>query len=264
MRVNLTEGKHSVEELKQELFEKFLGGRGLGVKIITDEVSPQTDPLSPENKLVFSSGPMVGTGAVTGASCNVVTKSALTNTIACAKMRGHFGAELKFSGFDVIIIEGKAETPVILSIMDDRILIVPALEYWGRATSETEDMFKESLGDQWIARETFLAVIGPAGENLLPIANIVNDRFHSVGGAGIGTVMGSKNLKAVAIKGQHSLEVADGNRFVQVVNTMINKLNSAPLTSQSMTQWGTAFLIGLCYQKGIIPTNNFQHSSVAL
>ncbi len=264
LRVNLTEGKHSVEELKQELFEKFLGGRGLGVKIITDEVSPQTDPLSPENKLVFSSGPMVGTGAVTGASCNVVTKSALTNTIACAKMRGHFGAELKFSGFDVIIIEGKAETPVILSIMDDRILIVPALEYWGRATSETEDMFKESLGDQWIARETFLAVIGPAGENLLPIANIVNDRFHSVGGAGIGTVMGSKNLKAVAIKGQHSLEVADGNRFVQVVNTMINKLNSAPLTSQSMTQWGTAFLIGLCYQKGIIPTNNFQHSSVAL
>jgi aldehyde:ferredoxin oxidoreductase len=264
LRVNLTEGRHKIEKLDGELLQNFLGGRGLGVKVCSGEVSPQSDPLSPDNKLIFSSGPMVGTGAVTGASCNVVTKSALTGTLACAKMRGHFGAEMKFAGFDMIIIEGKAESPVILSIMDDKIRLIPALEYWGRATSETEDRFKESLGDQWIARETFLVTIGPAGENLLPLANIVNDRFLSVGGAGIGAVMGSKNLKAVAVKGQHSLKVADGNRFVQVVNTMINKLNSAPLTSQSMPQWGSAFLVGLCYQKGILPTNNFQKASVSL
>jgi aldehyde:ferredoxin oxidoreductase len=264
LRVNLTEGKHKIEELKPEFLEKFLGGRGLGVKFYADEVSPQTDPLSPDNKLIFSSGPLVGTGAVTGASCNVVTKSALSGTIACAKMRGHFGAEMKYAGFDMIIVEGKAESPVILSIMDDKIRLVPALEYWGRSTSETEDRFKAGLDDQWIARETFLVTIGPAGEQLLPIANIVNDRFLSVGGAGIGAVMGSKNLKAVAVKGQHSLEVADGNRFVQVVNTMINKLNSAPLTSQSMTQWGTAFLVGLCYPKKILPNNNFLQASVSL
>jgi aldehyde:ferredoxin oxidoreductase len=264
LRVNLTEGKHSIEELKTELLEKYLGGRGLAVKIYADEVSPGADPLSPENKLIFSSGPLVGTGAVTGASCNVVTRSALSGTIACAKMRGHFGAEMKYAGFDMIIVEGRAEAPVVLSIMDDKIKLAPAIEYWGRSTSETEDRFKASLDSQWTARETFLVTIGPAGERLLPIANIVNDRFLSVGGAGIGAVMGSKNLKAIAVKGQHSLEVADGNRFIQVVNTMINKLNSAPLTSQSMTQWGTAFLVGLCYPKKIMPNNNFQQASVAL
>jgi aldehyde:ferredoxin oxidoreductase len=264
LRVNLTSGKYGIEDLNKDVIQMFPGGRGLAVKIFSDEVSPLTDPLSPDNKLIFSSGPMVGTGAVTGASCNVVTKSALTGTLACAKMRGHFGSEMKYAGFDIIIIEGKAESPVILSIMDDKIRLMPALEYWGRSTSQTEDMFKESLGDQWIARETFLVTIGPAGERLLPIANIINDRFLSVGGAGIGAVMGSKNLKAVAVKGQHSIEVADGNKFVQVVNTMINKLNSAPLTSQSMTQWGTAFLVGLCYQKKIIPGNNFQRSSITL
>lgn len=264
LRVNLTEGKHSIEELNPDLLQKFLGGRGLGIKVFSDEVSPQTDPLSPDNKIIFSSGPMVGTGAVTGASCSVVTKSTLTGTLACAKMRGHFGAEMKYAGFDMVIIEGRAEAPVILSVMDDKVRLIPALEYWGRTTSQTEDLFKESLGDQWIARETFLTTIGPAGENLLPLANIVNDRFLSVGGGGIGAVMGSKNLKAIAVKGQHSLKVADGNKFVQVVNTMINKLNSAPLTSQSMPQWGTAFLVGLCYQKGILPFNNFQKVSVSL
>jgi len=261
LRVNLTKNDFQLEEISQELMNKFLGGRGLGVKILYDEIDPTVDPLSPDNKLIFVSGPLVGTGAVTGASCNVITKSALSGTIACAKLRGHFGAELKYSGLDMIIVEGRAEFPVILSILDDKIVIQPALEYWGRITSETENMFKSSLGDSWAARDTYLLSIGPAGEKLVPMANIINDGFLSVGGAGIGAVMGSKNLKAIAVKGSHSVTVADGNRFVQVVTTLINKLNSAPLTSQSMSSWGSAFLVGLCNQKGILPFKNFQRSS---
>jgi len=171
---------------------------------------------------------------------------------------------MKYAGFDTIIIEGRAESPVILSIADGKVRLLPALEYWGRTTSATEDLFKKNLNDQWIARETFLVTIGPAGENLLPLANVVNDRYLSVGGAGIGAVMGSKNLKGIAVRGKHSVEVADGNRFVQTVNTLIGKLNSAPLTSQSMTQWGTAFLVGLCQQKGILPQNNFSGSSATV
>ncbi|HED00380.1 MAG TPA: hypothetical protein ENN18_08355 [Proteobacteria bacterium] len=190
LRINLTEGRHNIEEIDPGLLEKFIGGRGLGARIFTDEVSPQVDPLSPENKLVFSSGPLVGTGAITGASCNVITKSALTGGLACAKMRGHFGAELKFAGFDLLIVEGKAEMPVILSIMDDKVRLIPALEYWGRTTVETEELFKNNLGDPWSARETYLVSIGPAGEKLLPLANLINDRFLPVGGAGIGAVMG--------------------------------------------------------------------------
>ncbi len=258
LRVNLTEGKHRIEEIDPGLLDKFLGGRGLGVKVYSDEVDPQTDPLGQENKLIFVSGPMVGTGAVTGASCNVVTKSALSGTIASAKMRGHFGAELKFAGFDMIIVEGRSEHPAILSIMDDKISIQPGLEYWGRTTSETEEVFKKNLTDNWAARETYLVSIGPAGEKLLPLANIVNNGLLSVGGAGIGAVMGSKNLKAIAVKGSHSLSIADGDRFVRVVTTLINKLNSAPLTSHSMSLWGSAFIVDLCCQKGMLPYKNFQ------
>lgn len=258
LRVNLSAGKHSIEDINPELLRKFLGGRGLGVKVYSDEVDPKTDPLGPENKLIFVSGPLVGTGAITGASCNVVTKSALSGTIACAKTRGHFGAELKFAGFDMIIVEGKAESPVILSILDDKISLQPALESWGRTTSETEAVFKKNLADKWAARDTYLISIGPAGEKLVPLANIVNDSFLSVGGAGIGAVMGSKNLKAIAIKGSHSLAIADSARFVRVVTNLINKLNSAPLTSHSMSAWGSAFFIDLCYQKGMLPHKNFQ------
>ena len=152
LRVNLTEGKHGIEKIEPDLVERFLGGRGLGVKTFMDEVAPQTDPLALENKLIFISGPLVGTGAITGASCNVITKSSLTGTLACAKMRGHFGAELKFAGFDMVIIEGKAEGPVILSIMDDRVKLIPALEYWGRSTVDTEQLFKKNLADQWVSR----------------------------------------------------------------------------------------------------------------
>lgn len=257
LRVDLTKREFLIEDLPANLAEKFLGGRGLGVKVLFDEIDPTVDPLSPENKLIFVCGPMVGTGAVTGASCNIVTKSALSGAIACAKTRGHFGAELKFSGFDMIILEGKAESPVILSIMDDKISIQPAFEYWGRTTSETENLFKKGLSEKWADRETYLVSVGPAGERLLPLANIINDGFLSVGGAGVGAVMGSKNLKAIAVKGNHSLTVADGNRFMQVVTTLINKLNSAPMTSQSMAAWGSAFFVGRCYQKGILPWNNF-------
>ncbi len=264
LRVDLTTAKFRIEDIDPGLMSHFVGGRGLGVKILHDEVDPGTDPLSSDNKLVFSSGPLVGTGAVTGSSCNIITKSSLNGALACAKMRGHFGAELKFAGFDLIIIEGKAETPVILSINDDKIKILPAREYWGRSTSETESLFKKNIGNQWSARETFLASIGPAGERLLPLANVINDRFLSVGGAGVGAVMGSKNLKAIAVKGQHSLKVADGSKFVQTVNNLINKLDSAPLTGQSMTQWGTAFLVGLCYQKGLLPQNNFSKGTISL
>jgi aldehyde:ferredoxin oxidoreductase len=256
--VNLSDGKHSVEEIDSELLTRFVGGRGLGVKIYSDEVDPKVDPLAPENKLIFVSGPLVGTGAVSGASCNVVTKSSLSGTIACAKMRGHFGAELKFAGFDMIIVEGKAESPVVLSILDDKINIQPGLEFWGRTTSETEEQFKKNLPDEWAARETYLVSIGPAGEKLVPLANVVNDGFLSVGGTGIGAVMGSKNLKAIAVRGSHSLSVADGDKFTRVVTNLINKLNSAPLTSHSMSAWGSAFFVDLCYQKGILPQKNFQ------
>jgi aldehyde:ferredoxin oxidoreductase len=258
LRVNLTEGRHAVEPIDEQKAASFLGGRGLAVKIYGDEVGTGLDPLSDENKLVILAGPMVGTGAVSAASAYVVTKSPLTGMIGCAKTRGHFGAELKFAGYDGVIIEGKAETPVIVAIMDGKVSIRPVPHLWGRSTIEAERVFRQEMKDGWAARETYLLSIGPAGENLLPVSTVVTDGFLSVAGAGIGAVFGAKNLKGIAIKGQHSVKVADGSRLMQVVTTMINKLNGSPITSESMPLWGTAFLVRRCLEKGMLPKNNFQ------
>jgi aldehyde:ferredoxin oxidoreductase len=262
LRVNLTEGKHTVEQINEEWLKSFLGGRGLATRMYMDEVNAEIDPLSVQNKIVFLTGPLVGTGTISSASCYVVTKSWLTGTLACAKTRGHFGAELKFAGYDGLIIEGMAESPVVLCLMDGKIMFKPALHLWGRTTVEAERVFKEEIKDEWEARETYLATIGPAGERQLPIATITGDGFLSVGGAGIGAIMGAKNLKGIAVKGQHSVLVADGGRLMQVVTTMMNKLNVSPITSELMPQWGTAFLVRLCNQKGMLPKNNFQSVSI--
>lgn len=258
LRVNLSDGKHHLEPVNEAWIEQFLGGRGLATRIFTSEVPSGADPLSDENKIVICSGPLVGSGSISSASAYVVTRSALTGTIGCAKTRGHFGAELKFAGYDGIIIEGRSDSPVVLSIMDDRVAVKPALHLWGRTTIETERLFKAEMGNRWEARETFLLNVGPAGEKQLPIATLVSDGFLSVGGAGIGAVFGAKNLKSIAVKGKHSVKVADGNRLMQVVTTMINKLNGTVITSELLPNWGTAFLVRLASEKGMLPKNNFQ------
>jgi aldehyde:ferredoxin oxidoreductase len=262
LRVNLTERKYTVEQVDQAWLQSYLGGRGLATKIYSDEVDSSIDPLSEENKIVFASGPLVGTGCISAASCYVVSKSTITGGIACGKTRGHFGAELKFAGHDGLIIEGKADSPVVLSLMDGRVLFKPALHLWGRNTIDSGRIFKEDMKDDWGARETYMTFIGPAGEQQLPIATLISDGFLAVGGGGIGAIMGAKNLKGIAVKGQHSVQVADGNRLLQAVTSMINKLNGSPITSELMPQWGTAFLVRLCSQKGMLPQSNFQSASV--
>lgn len=258
LRVNLTEGRHSVESLNERWAESLFGGRGLATRMYTKEVTPGLDPLSEENKIVLLAGPIVGTGAISAGSAYVVTKSSLTGTIGCAKTRGHFGAELKFSGFDGVVIEGSADCPIVLCLMDDKVSIKPAPHLWGRTTVEAEHEFKQEMNDGWAARETYMLSIGPAGEKRLPIATVVSDGFLSVGGAGIGAVFGAKNLKGIAVKGQNSVMVADGSRLMQVVTAMINKLNGSAVTSELMPHWGTAFLVRLCNEKGMLPKNNFQ------
>jgi len=262
LRVNLTERKYAREEVEQEWLRSTLGGRGLAAMIYTNEVDSSGDPLSAQNKIIYATGPLVGTGCISAASCYVVSKSSLTGTIGCAKTRGHFGAELKYAGYDALIIEGVADSPVILALMEDKVLFKPALHLWGRNTIEAERIFKNEMQDDWGARETYMACIGPAGEQQLPMATVVSDGFLSVGGAGIGSIMGAKNLKGIAVKGQRSVQVADGNRLVQAVTTMINKLNGSAITSELMPQWGTAFLVRLCNQKGMLPQNNFQSTSI--
>ncbi len=258
LRVNLTEKKFTVEPLPSAWRQAFWGGRGLAVRLFWEEVDPQTDPLAPGNKVIWATGPLTGTGALSAAASYVVTKSPLTGALTCARTMGHFGAEVKFAGYDAVILEGVAEHPTVLALLDDKVLFQPAMHLWGRTTREAEVQFKKDLKDDWGARETYLTVIGPAGEKQLAIASLTSEGFLALGGAGIGAVLGAKNLKGLAVKGQHSVLVADGNRLRQVIATMLNKISGSPYTAEMMPQWGTGFLVQLCAQKGILPQNNFQ------
>ena len=197
LRVDLAAGTCKSEDLNMKLADEFLGSRGLGTKYFCDEVDPKVDPLSPANKLIFATGPLTGTMASTGGRSTVITKGPLTGAIACSNTGGFFGAELKFAGWDMIIVEGKSAKPVYLSIENQKAELRDASHLWGKSTWDTEAMIKSAHQDP----QTRVASIGRSGENGVLYACVVNDLHRAAGRSGVGAVMGSKNLKAVAVRG---------------------------------------------------------------
>lgn len=255
LRINLTKGEWKSEDLNRNLAIKFIGGRGLGSKILYDEIDPKIDSLSPENKLILATGPLTGTSASAAGRYMAITKSPLTETIACSNSGGHFGAELKFAGFDLIIIEGKAAEPVYIYIEDGNVEIRNAKSLWGKTTHEATDMIHSETDI-----DSKIACIGPAGERLVRFACIINDKHRAAGRSGVGAVMGSKNLKAVAVKGSGSVTVADKEMFRKVTIDCQNKVKSNPVTSKGLPVYGTAVLVNIINASGIFPTRNFQES----
>ncbi|MEM3019471.1 MAG: aldehyde ferredoxin oxidoreductase N-terminal domain-containing protein, partial [Candidatus Bathyarchaeia archaeon] len=197
LRVDLTKGSLKTETVPEGLVEKFVGGRGLGVKILYDELKAGTDPLSPENKLLFLTGPCTGTEFPVSGRFHVITKSPLTGGIGDSNCGGNWGPELRFAGFDGIVIEGASEKPVYLWIHNGKAELKDACALWGKGVWDTDDLIKAELGD----RDVKLASIGPAGENLVLMAAIINDKHRAAGRAGVGAVMGSKRLKSIAVRG---------------------------------------------------------------
>ena len=243
LRINLTDKKFSVEPLPEAWRNTFWGGRGLAVRLLWEEIDPGIEPLSSGNKVIWATGPMTGTGALSATAAYVVTKSPLTGAQAVTRTMGHFGAELKFAGYDAVILEGAAENPTVLALLDDKVAFHPAIHLWGRTTRDAEIQFQRDLKEDWTARETYLTLIGPAGEKQLSPAALVPEGLLALGGAGVGAVLGAKNLKGLAVKGQHSVLVADGNRLRQVIATMLKKINGSPYTAEMMPHWGTGFLV---------------------
>jgi len=260
LRVNLTKGDYSVEDLDPDLAKDYIGGRGLASKLLFDEVDPKIDPLSPENKLLFAPGPLTGTGAVSAGRLTVVAKSPLTGTIAMSGMGGYFGDEIKYAGYDVIILEGKSPEPVYLLVMDDNVEIKPAPNLWGKTTFETEDTIRKEIGDDWKALETQVVCIGPAGEKLVKFAAIVHDKHTVAGRCGMGTVMGSKNLKAIAVRGTKAISVADGEGFKQAVLDTLNKWKKDDGLSY-FGHTGSAPQIVSNNRRGSLPVLNHQRST---
>jgi len=254
LRVNLSTGEVKKEDIPEELLKKFIGGRGLASKYLFNEVDPNVDPFSPENKLIFATGPLTGTAAPTGGRYMVITKGPLTGTIACSNSGGFWGPELKKAGYDMIIVEGRAEKPVYLFIKDDEVEIKDASHLWGLTTHETTDKVLEEVGEK-TAR---VACIGPAGEKLVKFACVINDKHRAAGRTGVGAVMGSKNLKAIVVKGTKRLEAPNPEKFKEVIKEKVEKIRKNPITGEGLPKLGTKVLDNIINENGLYPTRNFQ------
>ena len=254
LRVNLTAGTCAAEPLNLEWAGQYLGQRGLATKYLAAEVDPRVDPLSPENKLIFATGPLTGTAASTGGRYSVITKGPLTGAIACSNSGGYFGAELKFAGWDMVIFEGRSARPVYLLLEDDQATLLDASHLWGKTVWETEEMIKGAHQDPLMR----VSSIGRAGENGVLFSAIVNDLHRAAGRSGVGAVMGSKNLKAFAVRGTRtdSYAVAEPEAFFKAVDAAKAVLAGNAVTGQGLPAYGTQVLMNVINEVGALPTRN--------
>lgn len=223
LRINLTSGESKKEALSSEFVKKYIGGRGFAATILYDEVMPGTDPLGPDNKLIMASGPFAGVFLPAGAKTTFAAKSPASGGYGDSNIGGHLAAEMKYAGYDVIIFEGAAEKPVYVLIDDDRVEIRDAADLWGQGAIAVEQTLKKRLGDEFQ-----IATIGPAGENLVYYACISHDIGRQAGRTGVGAVMGSKKIKAIAVRGTKTIPVADLVELTKIGTEMFATLNNSP------------------------------------
>lgn len=252
LRVNLGKGTIKNEKIPDETLKKFIGGRGLGVKIMYDELEPGIDPLSPENKIALLTGPVTGTPAPESGRWSSVTKSPLTGTIHDSNSGGDFGPYLKFAGVDGVIFEGTSEKPVYLWVEDGEGELKDATHIWGKDIFQTTDTLVG--GD----KATRVACIGPAGEKLVRLACILNEKHRAAGRGGHGAVLGSKRVKAVAVRGTKVPTIADRSALNETNKAVVTKLNEMSTTSDSLPKYGTSVLVNVINEEGGYPTRNFQ------
>jgi aldehyde:ferredoxin oxidoreductase len=252
LRINLTDQTSKTEELPLEVARDFIGGAGLGIKYLYDEIEPGTDPLGSGNKLIFAPGPFTGTRIPCVSRIAVTGKSPLTNAVGMALSGGHFPNELKLAGYDALIVEGKAEKPVYVSIKDEAVEFRPADRLWGMKTTDTQEKIKQELNDE----KARIACIGPAGENMIKIAAIINE-MRAVGRKGLGAVMGSKNLKAIAVRGSGSVSVASEDKLKAARDDLLKAMKASPLLYPQFSKMGTSLLVDLASIFGLFPAKNF-------
>lgn len=255
LRVNLTEGSIKKEPLNMQDANDYVGARGLGTKYYCNEVDPKTDPLSPENKLIFMTGPLTGTAACSSGRYEVVSKAPLTGIIGAANSGGHFGPELKYAGYDGIIFEGRAEHPVYLCINDDQVELLDAGELWGQGVHETTEALEAKHG------KVRVSCIGTPGERGMLFAAIMNDKNRAAGRGGMGAVMGSKNLKAIAVRGTGGVTVARPEGFMREVAKARTMLQEHPVTGNGLGTFGTEILVNIVNEVGGLPLRNGRDGS---
>ncbi len=251
LRVDLTERRTSIETLPETFYRTYLGGRGLIAYYLLKELASGTDPLGPGNILIFANGVLTGV-PMGGTGRNAVgAKSPLTGAFGNSEAGGYFGAELKRAGYDAVIVKGRAASPVYLYIEDDKVDIRDARHLWGLTTGASQDRIHQELGD----RASRTAQIGPAGERLVRYASVINDLHHAAGRTGMGAVMGSKNLKAVAVRGHKPVEVADSAAVAEMARWLRDNVDSL---AKAMRDVGTAGVVTGLDRRSGLPTRNFR------
>ncbi|UCH31089.1 MAG: aldehyde ferredoxin oxidoreductase family protein [Candidatus Bathyarchaeota archaeon] len=256
LRVDLSSGKTETKPLTEEIAKQYIGGIGLGIRLLIDNSKPGTDPFSPDNPLIFVTGPLSGTmGPTAGNGYAVVSKSPATMGIAESKAHGFFGPELKRAGYDAVIFTGKSEKLVYAWIDDDSVHLLDAQHLKGKSPYETDVAIREELGDHYIR----VSAIGEAGEKLVRFACIINDEFRAIGRTGLGAVMGSKNLKAVAVRGTKDVNVADLDGFKEFIK-MIHERMKGPATRKYRTL-GTPENVLVLNALAALPTRNFTQAT---
>ena len=255
LRVNLTEGSISEEPLNMEWAAEYIGQRGLATRYLVDETDPKCDPLGPDNKLIFATGPLTGTPVSTGGRYSVITKSPLTGAVACSNSGGFIGAELKSAGWDMVIFEGKSAKPVILNIVDAAAELQPADDLWGQSVWAAHEAILKRTGDP----QTRISAVGRSAEAGCLYSAIVNDLHRAAGRSGVGAVMASKNLKAVAVRGTRGVgNIKDPARFMASVAEQKQVLAENAVTGQGLPAMGTQVLMNVINEVGALPANNMR------
>ncbi|MGA8684556.1 MAG: aldehyde ferredoxin oxidoreductase N-terminal domain-containing protein, partial [Candidatus Sulfotelmatobacter sp.] len=252
LKVDLTEGKISTEPTEAYV-DEYIGGRGLGAKLIYDYYKPGTGALEPANPLLFNTGPLSGTAMPGSGRVDLTALSPMSNLRAKSNFGAYWGPELKFNGFDHLVITGKAEKPCYLWIHDGRVEIRPADHLWGQDTHETQKLIQQELGDP----EIKVVCIGPGGENLVRFACLISETGDAAGRTGMGAVMGSKNLKAVAVRGTGSVRVAHPEKFLELSIQVNREVRESP-AYQELSSWGVARGVQMMYQMGFFPVGYFE------
>lgn len=259
LRINLSTRKIMIEEIPFSWVQRYLGGRGLAARYYYEEVGPDVDPLSPENKLIFMNGIMTGVPAFGSTKSYIVAKSPLTGHYSVTNAGGYFGANLKWAGYDGIIVESRADSPVYISIIDDEVEIRNANGFWGMMTQEAQDTIREEVGD----KRASVACIGPAGEKLSKIASVMVDHSSRRGGAfgrgGFGAIMGSKNLKGIAVLGTKGVDLANPDGLREYLKDHIKQLRE---TTGNHTKYGTLQYVEPLYELGAYPLMNFTKTRI--
>ena len=252
LRVDLTSKTFAEEPLPEQVARDFIGGAGFTVKYLFDEVPADCDPLGPDNKLIYACGPFTGTRVPCASRMAVNAKSPATGAMGVAMTGGHFPVELKRAGYDVLIIEGRAAKPIYLWIKDGQVRFRDAADLWGLTTSDCQQVIKDELKDQNVR----VSCIGPAGEKLAYLACIVNER-RVAGRKGLGAVMGSKNLKAIALRGDQKMEIADAEAFKVARKRMLDAMKNSPVLYSEFAKVGTSGNVDNCTALGIFPARNW-------